>query len=272
VASQSNGGAAGLDPLPLRDKVAIVTGGGRGIGAAISLALAQRGARVAIVYRSDSRAAEATRRLLPGDGHRTMSCDVSDPAAVEQLVEVSAACMGGNIDILVNNAGIYIDHDILDEDGVTYTDWQEAWDRTMRANVSGPANLCFCVGRHMAARGVCGRIVNVTSRGAFRGEPTAPAYGASKAALNSLSQSLAKALGTKGILVAAVAPGFVDTEMARGEDGELLQAALTAAHDSPFQRIATPEAVAEAVAFLASPGSTFSAGTIIDVNGASYFR
>jgi 3-oxoacyl-[acyl-carrier protein] reductase len=187
----------GIDPVPLQGQVAMVTGGGRGIGAAISQLLAVRGAKIAVLYRSDADAAEATIATLPGEGHRAFQCDVADAAAVEAVVATTVAEMG-RIDIAVNNAGIYVDHDINDVDGTSFADWQAAWDDIISANLTGPSNVCFCVGRWMAAHGVKGRIVNVSSRGAFRGEPTAPAYGASKAALNSMSQSLAKALGPDG--------------------------------------------------------------------------
>ena len=133
----------------------------------------------------------------------------------------------------------------------------------------GPANVCFCAARHMIASGG-GRIVNITSRGAFRGEPTKPAYGASKAALNSLTQSLAVALAPHNIFVGAVAPGFVNTELTadrlNGPEGEEIRA------QSPFDRVAEPREVAHAVLFLASTGAEFCSGTIIDVNGASYLR
>jgi NAD(P)-dependent dehydrogenase (short-subunit alcohol dehydrogenase family) len=115
-----------------------------------------------------------------------------------------------------------------------------------------------------------GRIINISSRGAFRGEPGKPAYGASKAGLNSLTQSLAVALAPHQIFVAAVAPGFVNTELAAevlsGADGDAIRA------QSPFNRVAEPQEVAHAVLFLASKGAEFSTGTIIDVNGASYLR
>ena len=212
AAAAAASSSPGVDPTPLAGSVSLVTGGGRGIGAAISLALAQRGSRVAIVYNSDADSAAATLAALPGDGHTACQADVSDPAAVEALVASVAEEMGGPIDILVNNAGIDIRHDILD-DSLTYAEWQRAWADVLNANLQGPANLSFCAARQMLAHGVSGRIINVSSRGAYRGEPTAPAYGASKAGLNQLTQSLAKALGTRGIVVAGVAPGFVDTEV-----------------------------------------------------------
>ena len=171
-----------------------------------------------------------------------------------------------HIDILVNNAGIYFDHPL---DGVTYQTWQAAWQETINTNLIGAANVSYCVAQHMIERGT-GRIVNVTSRGAFRGEPTANAYGASKAGLNAFSQSLAQHLAPHNIFVAAVAPGFVETDMARdsldGPEGEAIR------QQSPLNRVAYPEEVAHTILFLASDGAEFLTGAIVDVNGASYLR
>jgi 3-oxoacyl-[acyl-carrier protein] reductase len=172
----------------------------------------------------------------------------------------------GSLDILVNNAGGGADHLIAE---ATFEQWQTVWKTTLDTNLIGPANISYCVAQHMIKNGG-GRIINVSSRGAFRGEPTKPAYGASKAGLNSLSQSLAVALAPYNIFVGAVAPGFVDTELAaeklNGPDGDSIR------NQSPLGRVARPEDVANAVLFLASDGAEFSTGTIIDVNGASYLR
>ena len=168
--------------------------------------------------------------------------------------------------MLVNNAGIYEAHPILTTGD---DEWEASWRRTIAINLIGPADLIHAVAPHMVELGG-GRIVNVTSRGAFRGEPDHTAYGASKAALNSLSQSAAKALAPHGICVTAVAPGFVETDMAapylHGPDG----AAITA--QSPLGRAATPEEIAHVIVFLATPGSESTTGAIVDVNGASYLR
>jgi NAD(P)-dependent dehydrogenase (short-subunit alcohol dehydrogenase family) len=170
------------------------------------------------------------------------------------------------LDIVVNNAGIGIYHPI---ESTNYEDWQAAWQQTLAANLVGPANVCFCAAQHMMKSGG-GRIVNITSRGAYRGEPIKPAYGASKAGLTSLSQSLAIALAPHKIFVGAVAPGFVNTELTAerlaSSEGVEIKA------QSPFNRVAEPEEVAHAVLFLASTGAEFSTGTVIDVNGASYLR
>lgn len=246
-------------------KRVLVTGGTRGIGRAVSQAFAAAGARVAMVYRDRKADAKATLAALPGQGHVILQGDLGDPEAVQGLVTEAIATLEG-LDILVNNAGIGIYHPI---DSTTYADWQDAWQKTLAVNLLGPANVCYCVAQHMIEKG-SGRIVNVSSRGAFRGEPIKPAYGASKAAINSLTQSLATALGPHNISVSAVAPGFVDTELAAerlaSPEGDEIRA------QSPFNRVARPEEVAHAVLFLASEGAGFSSGTIVDVNGASYFR
>ncbi len=251
--------------MDFTDKRVLITGGSRGIGRACALGFAERGARVAINYRSNRAAAEATLAQLSGDGHAMLQADMTDPKAVENLVAEAIKALGG-LDIAVNNAGIWVDHVIEDVD---YDEWQAAWERVLQANLLGPANVSYCVARHMIENGG-GRIVNVSSRGSFRGEPNGPAYGASKAGLNAMSQSLAKRLAPHNITVGVVAPGFVDTDMAaRYQDTNMWDDILA---QSPFGRIAKPEEVAAAVMFLASEGAEFSTGAIIDVNGASYLR
>ena len=243
----------------------LVTGGTRGIGKAIALAFAKKGARVAVLFRSDQVSADKTLADLEGGEHLAIKTDVADPVQVENSVSEVIQYFG-KLDIVVNNAGIGVYHPLPT---TNYEDWQQAWRKTIDANLIGPANICFCAAKHMIDQGG-GRIVNITSRGAFRGEPTKAAYGASKAGLNSLSQSLAVALAEYKIFVGAVAPGFVNTELTadrlNGPEGAEIKA------QSPFNRVAQPEEVAHAVLFLASDGAEFSTGTIIDVNGASYLR
>ena len=152
---------------------------------------------------------------------------------------------------------------------VSYSQWLDAWQRTLHANLIGPANVSYCAARHMIDHGG-GRIINISSRTAFRGQPDGPAYGASKAGLNALSQSLAVRLAPHGIFVGAVAPGFVETDLTAPHlDGPLGDGIRA---QSPLGRVARPGEVANAVLFLASRGSEFCTGTIIDVNGASYLR
>jgi NAD(P)-dependent dehydrogenase (short-subunit alcohol dehydrogenase family) len=190
-------------------EIVLITGASRGIGRECARQFAERGARVVVHYHRNREAAEQTLAALFGSGHMIVQADMADADAVEHMVKAVVEQMGG-LHVLVNNAGIYEEHKLTD---VTYDDWQAAWQRTLAANLIGPANACYCAARHMMQHGG-GRIVNVSSRGAFRGEPEAPAYGASKGGLNSMSQSLARALAPHNIFVAVVAPGWVETDMA----------------------------------------------------------
>jgi NAD(P)-dependent dehydrogenase (short-subunit alcohol dehydrogenase family) len=233
----------------------------------VAEAFARAGDRVAVHHRASPGLAETVAASLPGDGHVVVQADIADPSAVRAMVDDAAARLGG-LDVLVNNAASYgrAAHPVTE---VSYEQWQQVWRDTVDLNLIGAANVTWCAVRHMLAAGG-GRIVNVSSRGAFRGEPGQPAYGASKAGLNALSQSLAVALAPLGITVAAVAPGFVQTDMAAphlaGESGAAIRA------QSPFGRVAMPEEVAAAVLFLASPEAEWASGAILDLNGASYLR
>jgi 3-oxoacyl-[acyl-carrier protein] reductase len=241
----------------------LVTGASRGIGAAVAHAFAASGDRVGVHYGSRRDAAVAVRDALPGDRHVVAGADLADPDAVRRMVDEVAEALGG-IDVLVNNAGVFEPHAATE---TTYAEWQEAWTHTLGVNLIGAANVTWCALQHM---GPGGRIVNVSSRGAFRGEPNHPAYGASKAGLIAFGQSLARALGSRQISVTAVAPGFVETDMAaselEGESGRRRRA------ESPFGRVAKPEEIAAAVHWLASPAAELASGTVVDVNGASYLR
>ena len=251
--------------MNFKDKVVLITGSSSGIGRATAIQFAKLGAKVVVHYNQNQAGAEETLAQLEGMGHTSLRANAADPYDVEALIRVTVEKMG-RLDILVNNAGIYEEHPIAN---VGYEEWQRSWRKVIDTNLIGVANMMYCAAQVMIPQGG-GHIVNVSSRGAFRGEPTGPAYGASKGGLNSMSQSLAKALGQHNISVAVVAPGFVQTEMAReslqGEQGEFLR------NESPFRRVATADEVAHAVLFLASDEATFSSGTILDVNGASYLR
>ncbi|WP_052847707.1 SDR family NAD(P)-dependent oxidoreductase [Streptomyces avicenniae] len=244
----------------------LVTGASRGIGRAIAAAFAADGDRVAVHCGTRRADAEETAASLPGAGHTVLAADLTDPEAVRRLVADAAGALGG-IDVLVNNAAAMIAHPLPD---TGWDDWVAAWRRTVDVNLLGAAHASYCAARDMIDRGVGGRIVNVGSRGAFRGEPDHPAYGASKAALHALGQSLAVSLAPHGIGVASVAPGFVRTERVAGRlsgaEGEAIRA------QSPFGRVAAAEEVAAAVRYLASPGAVWSSGAVLDVNGASYLR
>ncbi len=250
---------------PPARRAVLVTGGSRGIGAAIARAFADQGDRVAVHHGSSAERAEAVRGALPGEGHVVVQADLTRPDEVRHAVDTAAERLG-RLDVLVNNAGVFVAHPPL---STSYDDWQDAWTQTLATNLTGAANATFCAIPHLRAAGG-GAVVNVSSRGAFRGEPNCPAYAASKAGMNAFGQSMALVLAPHDISVGTVAPGFVQTEMARevldGEGGDAVRA------QSPYGRVARPEEVAAAVLWLASPGARFSTGTIIDVNGASYLR
>lgn len=250
----------------------LVTGASRGIGRSIALQLAARGCQVAVHYRTEKAAANETLARMPGQRHAAFAADLSVAADVDRLWSDVLSAFG-RVDVLVNNAGIYEQHPPFTVDHST---WRDAWQRTIAANLIGPANLCHLAANQMARSPLItddfgrGRIVNISSRGAFRGEPDAPAYGASKAGLNALSQSLAKAFAAHGVFVFCIAPGWVETEMAaahlRGEAG----AAILAQH--PLGRVMTPDEVARAATFCALDAPAAMTGAILDVNGASYLR
>ena len=243
----------------------LITGSSRGIGLACAKLFAEKGGTIAIHYNRQREQAEAALAALPGSGHLLLQADLANPEAARGLVEQTVSELG-RLDVLVNNAGVYDEHPILQTD---YANWQAVWHKTLGVNLLGPANATYCAVEQMRKTGG-GKIVNVSSRGAFRGEPTAPAYGASKAGLNQMSQSLAKALAPENIFVYVVAPGFVETEMVtdmlKGAQGDFIRG------QSPLNRVAQPEEVARTVAFLASEGVDFLTGAIVDVNGASYLR
>lgn len=251
--------------MDFTNKTVLITGGSRGIGRACAIAFAERGAKVAINFRSDKAAATETITQMPGEGHFAIKADISDSNAAHELIEYVMAEFG-QLDILINNAGVYLPHPIADTD---YTSWQSQWQATIATNLIAPANLCYCAAQYMINNGG-GRIVNVSSRGAFRGEPQYTAYGASKAGLNALGQSLARELAPHNIFIGTVAPGFVSTDMAQ----EILESEVgeTIRQQSPLNRVATPEEVAHCILFMASEQAAFTTGAILDVNGASYLR
>ena len=243
----------------------LITGASGGIGQAAAIECADKGATIGIHYHNNRDRAEATLKALPGTGHILYQCDITDPEAVNQLIDKADDELNG-LDVLVNNAGVSQRHHIADID---YATWQKTWQRIVNTNLTSAANLSFCAAQKMIARGG-GRIVNVSSRGAFRGEPQMPWYGASKAGMNAIGQSLAQALGPNGVYVYTVAPGFVETEMAKATlaspEGDNIR------NQSSMGRVAQPQEIAKTIGFLAFEAPVFMTGCIIDVNGASYLR
>ena len=243
----------------------LVTGASRGIGEAVAQAFAAAGDRVAVHHGSSPERAAETLALLPGDGHLVVQADLASAPEVRRAVDEAAERLGG-LDVLVNNAGVFLAHPPA---STSWPDWQDLWSRTIAVNLTAAAHATFSAVPHLSAAGG-GAVVNVSSRGAYRGEPECPAYGASKAGLNAFGQSMAVALAPLGIAVSTVAPGFVETDMAAGvltgPRGDEVRA------QSPFGRVARPEEVADAVLWLASAQARFASGTVVDVNGASYLR
>lgn len=256
---------------PLTDRIALITGASGGIGRAIARRLASAGARLVLHFHSNRGAAEELRADLSGSQpagraeHVLIGADLRDPEATRGMVDAVLEQVPG-VDILVNNAGLYERYPLMD---TPFETWLDGWHRAVATNLTAPAQLSYLLARHMAERGG-GRMINIGSRGAFRGEPDAPGYGAAKAGLHALTQSLAVALAPRGIFVFAVAPGFVETAMARPYmTGELANALR---QQSPLGRVAKADDVAYWVECMARPEASFATGTIVDVNGASYLR
>jgi NAD(P)-dependent dehydrogenase (short-subunit alcohol dehydrogenase family) len=244
----------------------LITGGSRGIGRACAQLFASVHANVIITYKSNREEAEKTLSMLEGNiNHKMFQLDVAQANSIEGFFN-EVMKNYESLDVLVNNAGIYKEHKINE---ISFEAWQQAWQETMNTNLVGVSNLCYFAARQMIKQNK-GKIINISSRGAFRGEPNHPGYGASKAGLNAMSQSLAVALAPHNITVGVVAPGYVETDMVtaylNSEEGEAVK------KQSPLNRVARPEEVARAVAIFASEGNQFMTGGIIDVNGASYLR
>lgn len=252
--------------IDFSNKNVLITGGSRGIGKACAKLFSDLNANVIITYKSNLQMAKQTLDELSKTGkHKLHQLDITKSNNIEIFFN-SLMNDYAQLDVLVNNAGVYIEHKINE---VNYKEWQKCWNKTLLTNLTGVANLCYFVSRQMIKQGG-GKIVNISSRGAFRGEPNHPAYGASKAGLNSFSQSLAQFLAPYNIIVGVVAPGYVETDMTsdilKSEAGNQIK------KQSPLNRIATAEEVAHVVTVFASDGFEYMTGGIVDLNGASYLR
>jgi NAD(P)-dependent dehydrogenase (short-subunit alcohol dehydrogenase family) len=242
-----------LDTFRLDGKVAVVTGGNRGLGEAFARALAQAGAQVAIAARDQERSAAVARE----DGLLPVRADITEPAEVEaMLAEVTAAL--GPVDVLVNNAGACFHRPALE---VPADEWRHVWD----VNVDGLWHCSRIVGAQMVARGT-GTIINIGSISAMivNRPQMQPAYNASKAAVHQLTKSLAAEWAPHGVRVNALAPGYVKTEMAPVDQPEYRRHWI---EDVPMRRYATPEEISPSVVFLASDASSFMTGSVLVVDG-----
>jgi NAD(P)-dependent dehydrogenase (short-subunit alcohol dehydrogenase family) len=232
----------------------LATGTTRGIGAAIISQLRSAGARVI---------GHGTR----GDSADQLGADLSQPGAADELWRQASERLDGRIDVLINNAGVFENIAV----NAPPNEWSAAWNRTMQINLQAAADLCRLAVLHFRERGGGGRIVNVASRAAYRGDsPEHWHYAASKAGMVGMTKSIARGFAAEGILAYAVAPGFTMTGMAddylESRGGEKLLA------DIPLRRVAQPEEVANAVVYLALNAPASMTGAVLDINGASYVR
>ena len=244
----------------LAGKIAIVTGGSRGIGRAVSVALAEAGAHVVVNYRSNEGAANETLRLIEaaGGAGEILGFDVADPESVDAALKEAAKRLG-HIDILVNNAGISIDQLLL---RVSSKDLEMTW----ATNVNG-AMYCAKACIRPMMRSKWGRIINLSSVVAESGNAGQVVYSSSKAALLGMTRSLAREYASRGITVNAVAPGFIETDMT----ADLPDAARQGIVDqTPLGRIGQPDEVAAAVVFLASEEASYITGQVVRVNGGMH--
>jgi len=246
-----------MNTMRLKDQIAVVTGGSRGIGRGIVQAFAAEGARVAIVYRGNQQAAEALVQEVTqaGGTARAYQCDVADLAAVEACVKKVEEELAP-INILVNNAGVIHDDLFVRLE-------PEQWNVVLSTNLGGTYNFCKAIAFPMMRRR-SGRIINISSVAAEHVNAGQTNYAASKGAINAFTRALAVELAGRGVTVNAIAPGFIETDMSaavRNKAGDLIKKVI------PMKRIGTPEDIAKTAVFLASADSAYITGQVITVDG-----
>ena len=253
-----------MSKLDLSNKIALVTGASRGIGRTTAMRMAEAGARVAVNYNRSEAEANDIVREIGDDRAFAVRANVADPNDVKSMIDaVVDRC--GRIDILVNNAATFDMNRFEDDD---YEAWQQGWKQTFDLNVFGAANAAY-LAMHSMRRNGGGKIINVSSRAAFRGETEFADYAASKAALVNLTRSIARACAKDNIVASCVTPGFILTEMAKPQLDAHYEEIV---NQIPLRRVGSVDDVASVILFLASPMADYLNGVTIDVNGGSWFH
>ena len=251
--------------IDLKGKTVLVTGGSRGIGAAIVQAVAASGSDVLLHYAHNRKAAEALKKKIGTRCKALIGADLAEPDGAARLW-ADALKAAQRVDVLVNNAGIFEDAPIdMDIEG-----WRKAWARVLQVNLIAPAELCRSAIPHFRSHGG-GKIINVSSRAAFRGEaPDQWPYGASKGALVTLTKTIARGYAKDNILAFGIAPGFTETEMVTASMSKAAIDRVVA--DIPLGTMASAAECGAAAAFLCSDHARHLTGATLDINGASYVR
>ncbi|MBI1914056.1 MAG: 3-oxoacyl-ACP reductase FabG [Planctomycetes bacterium] len=244
--------------MKLKDQVALVTGGSRGIGRGIAVALAAEGARVGVVYRGNQAAAAEVVRAITEKGGAAipLQADVTDPAAAKTCVD-RVRQEWGRLDILVNNAGVINDRLFIQME-------PDDWNKVLLTNLGGVFNFCKAVAYDPMMKQRSGRIINVSSIAAEHVNLGQTNYAASKGAINAFTRALAVELASRGVTVNAIAPGFIETDMSapvRNKAGDLIKKMI------PMRRLGQPDDIGQVAVFLASPASAYITGQVIVVDG-----